>query len=231
MRNNDTLVKIIKIDGHGNVSESQIGYERLTEKHIKYLTDDFKLYIKTVNDQKILIKEKDALNYIVSLRKEQQSTAEVKKYKLHKAPKPNMIEAYVCMWKNYAKFSGRARRSEFWYVILAEFIISIIFSFGKQLIDLQFFSILYCLYVLASFIPGLALRVRRLHDVGVTGHIIWLSSSRSVLAILAINTVAVITMVIWLVILIIAIAMLAMYCTDSDQGTNKYGESKKYYYK
>ena len=40
----------------------------------------------------------------------------------------SMVDAYKAMWKNYAKFSGRARRSEYWWVILAQTLISTAFS-------------------------------------------------------------------------------------------------------
>lgn len=63
-------------------------------------------------------------------------------------------------WQNYTNFSGRSRRSEYWYVVLANVLISfvnIIPYVGQAL---------YCLYALAIIVPMLALIVRRLHDLG-----------------------------------------------------------------
>ena len=68
-------------------------------------------------------------------------------------------------WKsvmqNYAKFEGRARRSEYWYFGLFNFIFSI------PLVIL--FPPLNSLYSLIVFIPTLAVSVRRMHDVGKSG--------------------------------------------------------------
>lgn len=68
--------------------------------------------------------------------------------------------------KNYANFSGRASKSEFWYFVLANFIISFVLSLIDKAIGIQILSGLYSLAVL---VPGLAVSVRRLHDIGKSG--------------------------------------------------------------
>ena len=67
---------------------------------------------------------------------------------------------YLTVLKNYAQFSGRARRSEYWYFVLFNTIISIVLSFVDGMIgtfDLEtgvgLFSGVYALLV---FIPSLA---------------------------------------------------------------------------
>jgi len=70
---------------------------------------------------------------------------------------------YLLALKKYAVFEGRASRAEFWYYFLFNIIIGIILQIINKLIGNQYISSLYSLAVL---LPGLAVTVRRLHDVG-----------------------------------------------------------------
>lgn len=76
------------------------------------------------------------------------------------------IESAKSSFQNYATFSGRAVRSEFWYyqlfVVLAGIVLTIVdvIIFGANS-DIQLFS---ALFSLAVFIPSLAIGSRRLHD-------------------------------------------------------------------
>lgn len=121
-----------------------------------------------------------------------------------------MIEWYKkVVFENYANFNGRARRSEYWYYTLATILISIvlgILDYGSELaFDIGELGILRGLYSLAVFIPGLAVMIRRLHDVGKSG---WF------LFILIIPLVG----VIWLFILL---------CTEGNDGSNEFGADPK----
>jgi uncharacterized membrane protein YhaH (DUF805 family) len=116
---------------------------------------------------------------------------------------------YLAVLKKYAEFSGRARRKEYWMFALFNVIFSIVLSLLDQLlgtvskdIGLGVFSGLYALAVL---LPGLALSVRRLHDVGKSGW--WLF-------------IALIPLIggIWLFVLTV---------TDSQHSTNQYGANPK----
>lgn len=60
------------------------------------------------------------------------------------------------VFSNYATFSGRARRSEFWWFALLNVLVVWIPYLGW-------------VWSLAVLIPGLALAVRRLHDTGRSG--------------------------------------------------------------
>jgi uncharacterized membrane protein YhaH (DUF805 family) len=63
---------------------------------------------------------------------------------------------------NYATFSGRARRSEYWWYVLFVFIASLVLGMvDKAVIGA---GILQGAFGLATFIPGIAVGVRRLHD-------------------------------------------------------------------
>lgn len=78
-----------------------------------------------------------------------------------------MIEWYKkVVLENYANFNGRARRAEFWWFTLANVIISIVLQIIDSIIGLP---ILGGLYGLAVLIPGIAVAIRRLHDVEKSG--------------------------------------------------------------
>ncbi len=75
------------------------------------------------------------------------------------------------VFENYANFSGRARRSEYWYFTLANFIIAIVTVMLDKALGLKFGT--NSIYSLAVFIPGLAVAVRRLHDIGKSGKLLF----------------------------------------------------------
>ena len=119
------------------------------------------------------------------------------------------------MLENYANFSGRARRSEYWMFSLFFFIICMGLLFLTTLLFLamgdtvnytsnewvnEVLAGLWILFFVAHIIPGFALIIRRLHDIGKSGW--WL-----------------------LVILTVVGAFLIIYwnCVASDEGENAYG--------
>ena len=95
-------------------------------------------------------------------------------------PTLNFLEAIKVCFSKYATFSGRARRSEFWWFYLLGVILNMVFSRLLALAataDAIFYiscAIILCVIGLILFIPMLAAWVRRLHDVGKSGHLLWL---------------------------------------------------------
>lgn len=73
---------------------------------------------------------------------------------------------YLAVLKNYAGFSGRARRKEYWMFTLISFVISLVLSIIGGLIGADFLAYIYAI---AIIIPSLAVGVRRLHDTGRSG--------------------------------------------------------------
>lgn len=73
---------------------------------------------------------------------------------------------YLKVLRDYAKFNGRARRSEFWYFILFTLLISLSLEVIGLLVH---FMWLDTIYTLATLIPTIAVSVRRMHDVGKSG--------------------------------------------------------------
>jgi uncharacterized membrane protein YhaH (DUF805 family) len=71
---------------------------------------------------------------------------------------------------NFANFSGRASRSEFWYFMLAYFLGNILTSIIDVILAQAVgFGFLTPLYGLALFIPSMSCTVRRLHDKDKSG--------------------------------------------------------------
>lgn len=124
--------------------------------------------------------------------------------------------------RNYANFSGRARRREYWMFTLINTVILILLQIpllgvtaalgatsetgappalgGATLV----FALLLLLYVLAVLVPSIAVTVRRLHDSGKTG---WLY----LLNLIPLGSLVVL-----------------VFCVmDSEPGTNKWGPNPK----
>lgn len=85
------------------------------------------------------------------------------------------IQSVKTCLSNYAVFSGRARRSEYWWFVLFVILVSIGLSvvgavlFGTDPETGQGSNLLNSVFQLAIFIPMLAAGWRRLHDTGRPG--------------------------------------------------------------
>ena len=112
--------------------------------------------------------------------------------------------------ENYANFNGRARRSEFWYFMLVNFIVLAVFNIlagvlGSMSSTLAtILGLVGLVYNLAVIVPSIAVGVRRLHDTGKTG---------------------------WMYLLML-VPIANFYCLylmtiDSDAGDNEYGPNPK----
>ncbi len=128
----------------------------------------------------------------------------------------SFVDAIKSGYKNYFNFTGRARRSEYWffflYVILVEIVMVTIAGIlggntangGGNAIGGLIFGLLGLFY-LASIIPLLSLVFRRLHDSGRSAWWIFIG----------------------LVPLVGGILLLVWYCTPGTTGPNKYGADPK----
>ena len=120
---------------------------------------------------------------------------------------------YLKVLNQYADFSGRARRTEFWMFVLFNMIFGIVAMTIDNVLGITFdlygqslgYGWLYLIYCLAILVPGLAVTVRRLHDIGKSG---WF-------------------FLIILIPLVGAILLLVWYCTDSQAGENNWGANPK----
>lgn len=118
---------------------------------------------------------------------------------------------YLKCWQQYADFSGRARRKEYWMFYLfnciVSFVLGFVLGFIGGLTGMMELTYLSYIYGLAVFIPSLAVCVGRLHDIGKSG---WM------------YLIVLIPIVGW-------IWLIVLFCTDSQPGTNKWGENPKGY--
>ena len=78
----------------------------------------------------------------------------------------SFAQAIEAGFKNYVNFSGRAVRSEYWYWVLFTLLGQIVLMIVDRVIGI---SLLTVLFALATLLPGLAVSVRRLHDLDKSG--------------------------------------------------------------
>ena len=108
----------------------------------------------------------------------------------------SLSDAIASVFTHYADFSGRARRSEFWWFYLFNTILAAL---------LIFFPIASIIWSLVTIIPGLAVSVRRVQDLGKSG----------------LNLLfALIPLVGW-------ILLIVWYCQEGEPRSNQYGKSPK----
>jgi uncharacterized membrane protein YhaH (DUF805 family) len=82
----------------------------------------------------------------------------------------NFGQAITSGFRNYVNFSTRAPRSEYWFWVLFVFIVAIIAAtIDTFAFDMPSGGPVYGLTSLALFLPGLAVSIRRLHDIDRTG--------------------------------------------------------------
>ena len=86
------------------------------------------------------------------------------------------MQWFIYCLKNYAKFDGRAGRPEYWFYALFNTLIFFILQFLSSMLGLQYaMNELITVYPLASiwqvvtFVPSLAVGVRRMHDINRSG--------------------------------------------------------------
>ena len=110
----------------------------------------------------------------------------------------NFGEAISSGFSNYVNFSGRAARSEYWFWVLFTIIAEIVTGIVDVLLGI---TLVTTLFVLVTLLPGVAVAVRRLHDLDRTG---W-----------------------WLLLVFIplvgAIVLIVWFCTIGTRGYNRFG--------
>jgi len=121
----------------------------------------------------------------------------------------SLAGAIVLGFQRYLDFSGRSSRSEYWWWALFVTIAGVVLTYADILIgtynaDTES-GLLASIFGLVTFIPGIAVGVRRLHDINKTGW--WMLFA---------------VLFFWL--LLIPILLLLYWATrPGDQGDNKYG--------
>ena len=78
----------------------------------------------------------------------------------------SFVGAVKLGFQRYFDFSGRSTRAEFWWWILFGFLVAIVLTIVDNILGT---GVLAGLWGLATLIPGLAVTVRRLHDINKSG--------------------------------------------------------------
>jgi uncharacterized membrane protein YhaH (DUF805 family) len=109
-------------------------------------------------------------------------------------------QAIATCFRKYAVFSGRASRSEYWFFVLFQILLLIALMIVDALTFRGAVNVFATLAMLILFLPGLAVTVRRLHDVDMSG---------------------------WFVLLgfipVVSLIMLVWLCQRGTDGANRYG--------
>ena len=83
------------------------------------------------------------------------------------------MQWYLTVLKKYNVFTGRARRSEYWYFVL----VNLFNSFLTSYMDTTFgtfdeetkIGYINMTYAMVVLVPNIAVNIRRMHDVGKSG--------------------------------------------------------------
>ena len=113
-----------------------------------------------------------------------------------------IVDAVQNCFNNYANANGRARRSEFWYWVLFQFIVQFIAAIISRMTGI---SIITLIASLALTFPSVCVGIRRLHDIGMSGWYYLVSF---------IPVVGLILLIVW-------------GTRDSQPGQNQYGPNPK----
>ena len=144
-------------------------------------------------------------------------------------PSIDFCTAIKMAFQNYAKCTGRSRRSEFWYFYLFQFLVYFVFyiliiiisnatvssreydpysgsssSSASALVSILF--IIFYIVLLACICPMISLAVRRLHDTGRSGFYFFVT----------------------FIPFVGSFILLYFCCIDSEERPNEYGPSPKY---
>lgn len=115
------------------------------------------------------------------------------------------VNAWLKMLANFSDFKGRSSRADYWWAVVGNIIISIVLGLIGSLLG-SFGSVLVTLISLVLAVPGIALTVRRLHDIGKSGWFV---------LIFLVPLVGVILLIVWL-------------AKVGDEDDNQYGPNPKY---
>jgi len=127
-------------------------------------------------------------------------------------------QAVKLFFQRYTDFQGRSRRSEYWWVQLFNFLVLVIpyvllISIGglasgePNIIGFILIAIML-IYVLAIIVPGIALGVRRFHDLNQTGWLVLVFAIAGAIPLVG---------------LLASIGQIVWFCFPGTTGPNKYG--------
>ncbi|GMA18211.1 DUF805 domain-containing protein [Arsenicicoccus piscis] len=122
----------------------------------------------------------------------------------------SFTDAVKICFNKYVDFTGRARRSEYWWWVLFTTVLGIVAGLLDQLLGTDYSNssgggIVQTITSLAVLLPSLAVLARRLHDTGRSGW--WM-------------LIGLIPVIGWIVLLVFTVS-------DSNPQANQYGPNPK----
>jgi uncharacterized membrane protein YhaH (DUF805 family) len=136
--------------------------------------------------------------------------------------------------ENYANFSGRAPRAEYWWYVLGIIIVAVILTIVESILGLRgmvlgIYGPLTCLFWLATIVPSLAVGARRLHDTNRSGWLQLLAyAPYGLLLLIRLMTgggfaAAALVGVIGLIAMACAVVLIVLLALPGTPGENRYG--------
>ena len=134
--------------------------------------------------------------------------------------------------KRYAEFSGRSRRKEYWMYVLLLIIVMFVVGLVENAAGLTGmvgpYGPLSALLIVGTFVPSLAVGIRRLHDTNRTGWWMLLGIVPYALsAVLLLAGSLALAATLGIVALLCAIALLVFMVLPGTNGPNQYGPDPK----
>jgi uncharacterized membrane protein YhaH (DUF805 family) len=136
--------------------------------------------------------------------------------------------------KRYAEFTGRSRRKEYWMYVLLIIVAMVVAMVIESVVGLTGmigpYGPLTALILLGTFVPSLAVTVRRLHDTNRPGWWLLVAYAPAIvvmlLPLLGILNAALI-MILSILSLICLIGLLVLMVLEGTKGPNQYGADPK----
>lgn len=154
----------------------------------------------------------------------------------------DFMTAIKTCFSKYATFSGRARRSEFWFFVLFTAIVEFACSILAVIPFVGVvFGILYLIFALGILVPSLAVCTRRLHDAGHSGKFLIVYAvpfvifflmfkylfSGGVTSLEGLGIWTILMVILGITSFVLGIILLVRCCQDSKREENKWGKCPK----
>lgn len=134
--------------------------------------------------------------------------------------------------KKYAEFDGRSRRKEYWMYVLLLIGIGLVLGIVEGVLGLTGmvgpYGPLSALFLLGTFVPSLAVGVRRLHDTNRSGWWLLIGYGPFLLSlVLMFAGMLQFVMILSLLALVGFIVLLVFMVMEGNRGPNQYGPDPK----
>src|SRR5688572_16902328 len=140
-------------------------------------------------------------------------------------------------FSRYFDFSGRSPRAEYWYFTALMWFVTMVLLLGNMALEstgYRVFAILDKIFAIVTFVPSLAVAVRRLHDINCSGFVLLkYIIALVVIAVLLPFAMALMALIpffgmlatgaLVLALLAVVLKFLVLMITESDRGPNLYG--------